>query len=81
MFVATKIFVAAPANDSRAPHLEVSHKRFTIANIAIFSVSEQVHCDLVQLYFVCCVYYRTCYIINIVLLCAITRFNTHTPKM
>ena len=55
VFVATKIFVAAPANDSQAPLLEVSPKRFTIATIAQLSASEQVHCNLVQLYFVCCV--------------------------
>ena len=59
----------------------MSPKRFTIATIALFSASEQVHCALVQLYFVCCVYYRTCYIINIVLLCTITRFNTHLQNV
>ena len=29
----------------------MSPKRFTIATIALFSASEQVHCALVQLYF------------------------------
>ena len=55
VFVATKIFVASPANDSQAPLLELSHKRFIIASIALFSASEQVHCALVQFYFAWCV--------------------------
>ena len=34
----------SPADDSRARHLELGPKRFTMAIVALFSASEQAHC-------------------------------------
>ena len=34
-------------NTSRGAHLQINHKRFTKATIALFSAFEQTHCALV----------------------------------
>ena len=39
-----KLFSYYYTNTSRAPHLKINPKRFTMATTALFSASEQTHC-------------------------------------